>query len=106
MALQRDPQGSRDARDAGMQRVLTDEDMWAGKVITIIAGLPKGWKGIGEDIRIYADLKGIHPPQHHNAWGGIIGAAVMLGLLVPTGGWGRMTIKRSHARKSPEYVRP
>jgi len=94
-----------DARDMGIGTVMEGEDRFAVRVMAIVKSLPRGWRGIGEDIRLLADQHGIPRPHHHNCWGGVMFGCVKAGLLTPTGDWRHMRIKRSHARKSPEYVR-
>ena len=65
--------------------------------------LPVGlWTG--EEVRLALEAGDIRP-HHHNAWGALISKCVKDGLLKPTGRYLPMRTKKSHARKTPEYVR-
>ena len=103
--LNRDPQGSRDARDKGIDQVMTGEERFATRVTGIVKRLPFGWEGIGEDIRLLYAEAGYPPPHHPNCWGGVINSCVRAGMLKLTGDWRHMAIRRSHRRMSPEYRR-
>ena len=91
------------ARNAALASVLNGHNpKWAELVLAFIEGLPKGWRGIGEDIR-----RLWHGPQpdHVNAWGAVIRVAVAQGLLEETGEHRPMTAESSHARESKRYRR-
>lgn len=91
---------SRQARDAGIERVLENAGVdWKEAASDYIAGLPHGYRCTGEEIRNACTERGI-VPHHPNAWGGLISGAIKSGLLVGTGEYVPMKDKRSHARKT------
>jgi hypothetical protein len=96
---------AKELRDEGIRSVLEDEEQWKDTVHRIIFGLPEGWEGTGEDIRLICERAGIGAPHHHNCWGGAIMAAKRSGVLVATGRWVNMKTPKSHARASQVYRR-
>jgi len=93
-------------RDDAMDRVLANERKdWSLQVFEYVKKLPKGWVGLGEDIRFGATLHGIRQPHHPNCWGAIINALTRAGMLTRTGNMAKPTARASHARKSQEYTR-
>lgn len=91
------------ARDAGISQV--EEQPWQARAILIIAALPRGWRGIGEDIRALV-LAQIGAPHHPNCWGAMIMSACRSGLLERTTELQNMRAKKSHARLSPVLWKP
>jgi len=97
--------GGRAARDAGMKRVLETAPSYSEDCLTtVIAALPSGWVGTGEDVKHQCVL--ILGPAHHvNVWGAVTNAAVRRRLLVKTGRWLKAKDKKAHARNVQEYRR-
>jgi hypothetical protein len=85
------------ARDAGMAKVLEDEDDFKIEFARFIDNLPHGWIGTCEDIR--HRWSGTRP-HHHNCWGAAWGAAKRRGVLVELAEQAPMTAVKSHARKT------
>ena len=88
------------ARDEALERVAREEFMREG--LKFIGSLGHGTEATGEEIRLRCEARGIEP-HHHNAWGSLIMAALRKGLLRHTGRYAPMTVKRSHARRTPVY---
>ena len=96
---------AREARDAGMKAVLDHSGAWKDRARLKIRELAPGWTGTGEDIRLLLqDRPGLRP-QHHNAWGAVIGGCLRQGWLQATGELRHMRCRESHARKTAVYVR-
>jgi hypothetical protein len=91
---------ARDARDEALKQVAREQFM--GKGLDFIASLGHGSEVTGEEIRLRCEARGIEP-HHHNAWGALIMGAIQKGLLKHTGRYAAMTVKRSHARRTPVY---
>jgi hypothetical protein len=94
-----------DARDEGIDRVMTGEALFSDRVISCIRHLSPGECVIGEDIKILYLSLGFPRPHHHNCWGGIIRRCRTLGLLEPTGMLRHTALRPSHSRASVEYRR-
>jgi hypothetical protein len=86
-------------KEAGIARTLAKNEAWKDGAIYIVKNLPSGWAGTGEDIRELV----AEEPGHHNAWGGLISAAVSQKLIEPTGDYTSMKSPKSHGRKTPIY---
>lgn len=93
------------ARDEGIDLVLEHAGKsFLDQVFALVAAKPIGTELTGEDIRVDCEAIGIHP-SHHNAWGGATMRLVKSGVLQNTGRLTAMRTKKSHARKTPVYVR-
>jgi len=92
-------EGARAARDEGIARVEHSSLEWIEHGLALIATLPSGYEGIGEDLRV--ELKMGRPPSS-GAVGAMIRRAHTEGLLMPTGRMRSPRSKPSHAR--PTYV--
>lgn len=90
------------ARDVGLADVTTHNAKWAELILAFIDGLPRGWTGLGEDIR---KLWYGPQPDHPNAWGAVIRVAVARKLLEKTGARQPMSAVTSHARLTDQYRR-
>lgn len=88
-------------RDAALASVAANAGSWMERGLEAIGALPKSFTGTAEEIRL--EIK-VPPPHHHNAWGALIRVAVKRGLLAEIG-MGQMKTKRSHARRTPLYLR-
>ena len=100
-----DAEKSRQERDKGMARVLRSNAKFADVAGAFIINLPHGWEGTGEDIRRVYYRTNTLKPNHSNAWGGVINAAVRNGYLQKTGKRRPMRDTKSHARSTDRYVR-
>lgn len=87
-------------RDAGMARTTGLSPKWAAEAMAAIIAIPRGWQGMGEDIRVLVGDKVGHP-HHPNCWGALIMGAMRKGLLVKTGVWKGARAKASHASQYP-----
>jgi len=94
-----------EARDQALARVIENSGDWSETMLEEISAIRSGMNMTGEELRLYLLNAVGWPPHHHNAWGGLIAAAVKRRLLIPTGKWRHMATVKSHARKTPEYVR-
>lgn len=94
----------RAGRDEGMDLVADHNPDWFGLALMIIAGIPRGWTGLPEDLRPVIEAR-IGPPTHANAYGALLSHAKRLHLLRPTGKRRQMRLPGSHARMTDEYVR-
>jgi hypothetical protein len=94
-----------DGRDEGIDRVMMGESLFSARVTFVVKRLPRGWRGIGEDIKRLYFAAGYPPPHHHNCWGGVIHGLVRAGFITPIQGWGHTSLPVSHRRKSVEYIR-
>ncbi len=89
------------ARDIGIAQTLAKEPPpWLDRALGLIVWLPKGWSGLGENIREMV-LEQIGPPHSPHCYGALINVAIRKGLLEHTGGMKHMRAVRSHARLSP-----
>jgi hypothetical protein len=97
---------ARASRDAALERVRNNAGSWTAQAMHgIRQHVPPGWTGSGEAIRLLLFKGGLPRPHHHNAWGAVIRLAVAKRLLRPTGQYTHMLTEKSHARKTPVYVR-
>lgn len=103
--LELDLSASLAARDLGMITVEANSGSWHPAALQVIASLPAGWIGIGEDIRAAVVASDVGEPHSRYAWGALINAALRKGLLELTGRRLPMRAVKSHARKSDEYRR-
>ena len=94
-----------EAGDEGMLIAAANSLSWFDAALQIIATLPAGWTGLGEDIRALISASDVGPATSPKAWGALIGQAKRDGLLERTGVWRQMRDKKSHARETPEYRR-
>lgn len=94
--------GSRAARDAALDQVSRED--FVEQVLSLVANLPHGWHGTGEDVRELAGLAGI-VAHHPNAWGAAINTCVRQKLLLKTDVFRQMRAVRSHARATRVYRR-
>ncbi len=90
-------------RDAGLARVMSSHSRWVTAALWTARGVRVGWTGMGEDLRALLVDYGLREPNHHNAWGALINAMVLQGILRPTGEIGQMKKVSSHARQSTVY---
>lgn len=91
-------------RDMAIAAVSGSNARWIDDAFLVAAALPSGWVGTGEDIRREVELVA-SGPGHHNAWGALIALLAKRRVLIKTGRYMNMKLKRSHARMTPEYVR-
>lgn len=103
--LEFDLEAAMQARDAGIVTVVANGGSWHHAALLVVAALPPGWTGIGEDIRAAVVASDVGEPHSPNAWGGLTQAAMKKGLLELTGRRLPMRAVKSHARKSDEYFR-
>jgi hypothetical protein len=75
---------------------------WKQDALAVIAALPAGWQGIGEDINSEIARQIGHPHDSH-AYGALTKRAVQLRLLEPTGKYRAMRKEQSHSRSSALY---
>ena len=96
---------SRTARNRGVNRVAQHNRQWREKCQSyILATTFQGTEMSGEDIRRKCQSAGLYP-THHNAWGALIMHLVRSKAFSDTGKRTHMKDKRSHARKTPIYIR-
>lgn len=95
---------ARAARDAGMDSVAGNNPEWMPAALQIVAHMPRGWRGLTEDLRPVIEAA-IGPPTHTNAYGALARIAKSRGLLRVTGRRRQMRLTRSHARNTDEYER-
>jgi hypothetical protein len=93
---------ARQARDAGMQRVISHNLPWKDEALRFArVFLHTGEELTGEAIRLRLRNAGCPTPTHHNAWGPFIKSLVVSGMLIDTLRTGWMTTKKSHAARTP-----
>lgn len=91
-------------RDAALAQVASNAGSWFERALQAISYAPLPPEFTGEDMRdVIASFVGM--PHHHNTWGALTAQACRSGLIRPTGEWRRMTGDKSHARRTPVYVR-
>lgn len=95
---------SKKARDEALNQVGENAGDFIDAGIAAIARIPCNQQVTGEDIRRALVAAGI-VPHHHNAWGSLIRVAIHRKLLVPTGSYRAMSAVKSHARRTPIYMR-
>jgi hypothetical protein len=91
-------------RDAALKQASREPWMTTAFKLAVQV-IPRGVPMIGEEIRNLLIRSGLEAPHHHNAWGALSMALVRERIIAPTGVWRKMNGAKSHARKSPEYVR-
>lgn len=74
-------QAGKQGRDAGMANVSAAQpEEWRVRarreIERFFASVPKGREFKGEDIRLFCLLGGVGEPDHPNAWGAVLGAAL------------------------------
>ena len=89
-------------RDITLTQVSENAGTWMDRAKRALPAL-RGQTMTGEMIRLYLS-EIIGEPHHHNAYGALINHAVRSGQLKPTGRYLKMRTKKSHARKTPEYL--
>lgn len=87
-----------------MERVARNSGSWYDKAIQVLATLPYGWTGIGEDMRHFVESK-IGRPHHRNVTGPLVKAAIKARIMTKTGEFRHMQDAQSHARESRVYRR-
>jgi hypothetical protein len=92
------------ARNAWMSRFLANGGRWAEAAMSIIGGLPLGWRGTGEDIRGRV-TEAIGEPHDLGVWCALINQAIGRNWIRPTGRVHQPKDHRSYARTTYEYVR-
>jgi hypothetical protein len=100
-----EPSAAKAARDEALERVTESGGDWQDRALLMLRRLPPGFEGTGEAFRLRLITDGLDKPHHHNAWGALIRHAIRLGHLQDTGKMAHMRTVRSHARKTPVYVR-
>jgi hypothetical protein len=86
-------------RDEGIAVTTDANESWHDSTLKIIARIPTGWTGIGEDLRRFVLDAGAGSPKHPNAWGALSMSAIKAGLFVQTGEYRKPQSVKSHARK-------
>jgi hypothetical protein len=89
------------ARDQAIAHVIANGPDWHSRALQAVAALPRGWRGIGEDIRKHVMSRGVSAPHHPNCWGALIMAAHRAGYLKRAEGWQNAKAKKSHACSCP-----
>lgn len=92
-------------RDRGIEQVTQGSGRWFDHAMQVVRRLPRGWRGLAEDLRPLIEAELGPPPRSTNVYGAITREAIKLGLLRPTGLRRPMRLSRSHARPSDEYVK-
>jgi hypothetical protein len=103
----------RRVRDEKVRRVTNEEDEDWKAAYRILAErfferLPPLAAFTGEDLRVEALTVGIGEPHHANVWGAMAGAAIRGWLKTGRavdGGYAQLQAVRSHARRTPRYVK-
>jgi len=93
---------ARAARDAALEQVTGNAGVWFDIALRYVAYLPKGWRGTGEDLRLYL-IPAIGAPHSPNAWGALVAQAMQKGMLLRTGERRAMRTMKSHARRTDVY---
>lgn len=92
-------------RDLGIGRVTQASGRWFDHAMRVVMRLPRGWRGLSEDLRPIIEGQIGPPPKSTNIYGALTREAIRLGILRPTGQRRPMRLGRSHARPSDEYVK-
>lgn len=102
--LTRDLFRGRKLRDQGLEQVSSKNLDFMTATLSALATMRSEHPGevSGEDIRMWMQLRGIHP-RHHNAWGAAVNHAQRLGLIIFAQKYTSMKAPRSHARRTPVY---
>lgn len=97
-------------RNSGVRQVLDNNPGWAqrarGYIERAFDALPDGTLFIGEDLRVVCIERGLEPPHHPNAWGGVIGAVLRAAVAENRAepmGIARASLSQSHRRVSAQY---
>jgi len=90
-------------RRKALERVGLRDPEFIPRGLELIRGLEPG-DYTGEDIRARCEQAGIRA-HHYNAWGAVIMAAIVRGLLTRTGRYQRAKDPRKHAHMNPVYTR-
>lgn len=90
-------------RDAGIARVLKNNDSWLNRCIAEAEHYAATHSSFtGEDIRFHCQLTA-GAPRHHNAWGALINVLIRRGVIHYSGKHRPMRDNVSHARSTPIY---
>lgn len=90
-------------RDAGIERVTSNNEDWFEQAKAILHYLPAFQEMTGEQVRHFVSER-VGPPKHHNAWGALVRAGAQSGKLRETGRYVKMRDPQSHARRTPVYT--
>lgn len=97
---------ARAARDVAIGLVSDHSEPWMERALRMLPRvIPLGIPFTSEQIRLQLTEAGLEPPHHHNAWGALTMNAVRRGMLADTGQQGQMHTPKSHARRTPIWVR-
>lgn len=89
-------------RDEGTARVLSSEEIWRERVGNIIDTLAAYHQEFtAEDVRRWADVRGVGEPHHENCWGAALITAAKEHIIVPVG---YQPAKRPEAHARPIRV--
>jgi hypothetical protein len=96
-----------EARDNAMALVEKNGGTWHQRAAVLAKHmLPKGWSGIGEDIRrMLIESDCLEPPHCPQSWGVLSRRLIEDGFLQATGEWRRPTAKKSKGRPCQVYRR-
>jgi hypothetical protein len=89
------------ARDKAIKKVSEGSPTWielAHKTIPLYSENT----ATGEDLKVFLRER-IGDPRHHNVYGAMIMGAVKKGILIGTGEFPTMKLKKSHARRNQLY---
>ncbi len=92
------------ARDQGLAQTLGHNESWSIRALNYIRLIPAGTILTGETIRERLTIAAIEP-GHPNAYGALTKLARHHRLIEPTGNYVPMHHVKSHARKTPQYIR-
>lgn len=106
----RDADEAAKRRDEGMKQVVANSGEWAERCRAVadqaLRDLATGTLFIGEDLRLAVLERGVEPPAHPNAWGGVIGGVIRTALknhTVRMAGMHRASTAQSHRRVCAQY---
>lgn len=88
-------------RDVALKQVEGNAGDWFSLAMSVVLGLPVGFEGTGEDIRLTVEER-IGKPHHHNVWGALTAQLVKQRVLHEIGRV-HMKTEKSHARRTPLY---
>jgi hypothetical protein len=89
------------ARDKGIAKVSEGSPTWIELAHKTIPLYPES-TATGEDLKVFLRER-IGDPRHHNAYGAMVMGAVRKGILIGTGEFPTMKLKKSHARRNQLY---
>ena len=96
--------GSRKNRDLGMASTITSNAIWHDQALAMLQPLRGSKREVtGEDVRAWLVANGIDQPQTPHAYGALISHMVRIKMLEDTGRVSRMSLVRSHARRTPVW---